>query len=236
METLYATAEVNMMDESTGNTAAQAVIRVGDGRGFVAEHEFMRIVITAAHCLADALLANGTRGLPPCHSGRYCDEETYRELLGPLGADPTVWATCLFIDPIADIAVLGQPDNQVLCEQAAAYDTLVDAVTPTPIADAPEDGEAWLLSLDRKWNRCRVQHSKGPLWITEALAFIRSCMSGSPIITRDGAAIGVISVSGGTSDIDRHTEGGPNPHLAYHLPNRFLPVEPNRFLPVDSSR
>jgi hypothetical protein len=46
-------------------------------------------------------------------------------------------------------------------------------------------------------------------------------MSGSPIITQDGAAIGVVSMSSGGSDLDKHTEGGPNPHLAYHLPSRF---------------
>jgi hypothetical protein len=59
-------------------------------------------VITAAHCLTDALLANGTGGLPPPHPGRYLEEQTYRELLGPLGADPTVWATCLFVIGLAD--------------------------------------------------------------------------------------------------------------------------------------
>jgi hypothetical protein len=35
-------------------------------------------------------------------------------LLGPLKGKRTVWATCLFVDQIADIAVLGQPDNQAL--------------------------------------------------------------------------------------------------------------------------
>ena len=61
------------------------------------------------------------------------------------------------MDIVGDIAVLCQPDNQELSEQADAYDALVDAMTPLPIADAPEDGPAWLLSLDGKWNRCRVR-------------------------------------------------------------------------------
>jgi hypothetical protein len=39
--------------------------------------------------------------------------------------------------------VLGQPDNQELSEQVEAYDALVDAVTPLPIADAPE---AWTVA------------------------------------------------------------------------------------------
>ena len=51
--------------------------------------------------------------------------------------------------------------------------------------------------------------------------YINGGMSGSPIITQDGAAIGVVSMSGGGADHNRRTEGGPNPHLAYHLPSRF---------------
>jgi hypothetical protein len=196
--------------------ATRAVLTVGDGRGFVVECEhhgyLLRVVITAAHCLPR---------LPHCPSCDDINEVTYPTLLGPLGQKPTVWTQCLFADLIGDLAVLGQPDNQELSEQAEAYDALVDAVTPLPIADAPEAGDAWLLSLDRKWHQCRVQHLNGPLWITQARAGIKGGMSGSPIITTGGAAIGVVSIGRGTGDRDRHTEGGPNPHLAYHLPSRF---------------
>jgi hypothetical protein len=54
-------------------------------------------------------------------------------LLGPLGGEQEVWAECLFVDPIADIAVLGSPDDQVLCEQAQVYDALIDAAVPLPL-------------------------------------------------------------------------------------------------------
>jgi hypothetical protein len=81
-----------------------AVITVGDGRGFVVEGEReTRLIITAAHCLPS---------FPLCHGASYLEERTYQALLGPLGEKPTVWTECLFVDPIADIAVLGQPDNQ----------------------------------------------------------------------------------------------------------------------------
>jgi hypothetical protein len=136
--------------------ATRAVLTVGQGRalgrGFVVECEHhghpMRIVITAAHCLPR---------FPTSPSGLDEWGWTYKALLGPLGKKPTVWAACSFVDIVGDIAVLCQPDNQELSEQADAYDALVDAMTPLPIADAPEDGPAWLLSLDGKWNRCRVR-------------------------------------------------------------------------------
>src|SRR5262249_57628847 len=116
----------------TDDELRNAVLRVGDGRGFVVEcrnHLGMveRIIITAARCRPrlpspyEHLLQ-----LPTPHPARYLEEETYQRILGPLGAEPTVWVACLFVDPIADIAVLGQPDNQDLSEQADAYDQLVE--------------------------------------------------------------------------------------------------------------
>ena len=85
-----------------------AVIRVGDGRGFIVNDEGearlgrdKRIVITAAHCLPF---------VPPCDAYSVDECRAYEELLGPLGQELTVpWVECLFVDPIGDIAVLGYP-------------------------------------------------------------------------------------------------------------------------------
>jgi hypothetical protein len=49
-----------------------------------------------------------------------------------------VWTECLFVDPIADIAILGERDNQVLYEEYQKYLELVDAVEPLAIARAPK--------------------------------------------------------------------------------------------------
>jgi len=54
-----------------------------------------------------------------------------------LGEQPSVWCECLFVDPIADIAVLGTPDDQALSDQAASYEAFVKAVTPLTIAEPP---------------------------------------------------------------------------------------------------
>jgi hypothetical protein len=115
---------------------SDAIIKVGDGRGFVVTQQryaggVERIIITAAHCLPH---------VPPCHPARYIEEETYQHLLGPLEGECSVWARCLFVDPVADIAVLGSPDGQDLYDQANAYDRLVDDVTPFTVADAPAQG------------------------------------------------------------------------------------------------
>jgi hypothetical protein len=193
-----------------------AVITVGDGRGFVVEgtreirapgqskvYRFpQRYVITAAHCLPF---------FPPCMTFSHEHERSYKNLLGPLTGEPTVWAQCLFVDPIADIAVLGAVDNQVFGEQADLYEALVESGTPLPISDAPEHGAGWLLSLTYELMPCTVKHLGGPLWI-EGAADIKGGMSGSPILAADHSAIGVICTG----------SGAPQAHLTQHLPGWLL--------------
>src|SRR5258706_6947302 len=89
----------------TIEAAASAVITAGGGRGFIVRGQFDRYIITAAHCLPH---------LPPSMSFSDLMERTYRDLLAPLGGEPKVWAECLFVDPIADIALLGPPNDQEL--------------------------------------------------------------------------------------------------------------------------
>jgi hypothetical protein len=134
-----------------------------------------------------------------------------------------VWAECLFADPIGDIAVLGPPDNQELSDEYEAYEGLLEKFVPLPISDPlPRVRlQAWLLSLKGRWFPCIMQHGGGPLWITEAVNGIIGGMSGSPILADDGSAVGVICCGGGNVG-HMHTEGGPNPRLAYNLPAGFL--------------
>lgn len=119
----------------------RAVIRVGDGRGFVVEgcEECDRLIITAAHCLPY---------FPPCASFSLTEERTYPSLVGPLGMKPSVWAECLFVDPIGDVAVLGAPDNQAIPDEWEDYIEMLDEIRPLSISEAPEQGTAnWLSSM-----------------------------------------------------------------------------------------
>jgi hypothetical protein len=211
--------------------AKHAVITAGDGRGFIVKIrrprrvisgpnqykvvDILRYVITAAHCLPF---------FPPCHPTSYLNERTYKAVLGPLGADPAVWAECVFVDPVADIAVLGPPDNQALWAQCEAYEALVDAATPLPLADAAASSPAWLLSREGQWFRCQVENNGAGWWIKDAAQPISGGMSGSPILSDEGRAIGLVSISSGTGAHDTDTEGGPNPRLACNLPRWLAPT------------
>jgi hypothetical protein len=187
-----------------------SVVRVGDGRGFVVKGNADRLVITAAHCLPF---------FPPYISFSGIEERTYESLLGPIGTEPTVWAECLFVDPIGDIAVLGPPDNQDLSDQYKQYYKLLDPLEPISIADAPAQTSAWLLSLDKRWCQCDVRHYGGPLWFSGAADGIRCGMSGSPVLLSDGSAIGIVCTASG---LEALTEGGPNPRLMDNLPGWLL--------------
>lgn len=195
---------------------ASAVIRVGGGRGFVIETVDRqigdvkiadRLVVTASHCLP---------ALPPCDANAYLNEITYQSLLGPIGGRTAVWAECLFVDPRADIAVLGCPDDQELGDQAEAYWELTESIDPLMIADAKHGAPAWLLSLDGKWGKCTVQVGARGMFIKDAHAGIHGGMSGSPILDGKGNAIGVVCCS--HSGVDGLHTSGTQARLTNHLP------------------
>jgi hypothetical protein len=128
--------------------AKSAFVAVGAGRGFVVNYRHSRLVVTAAQCLP--FFSHGESDL---------EQKTYK-LLAPLGSEPAVWVQCLFADPIADIAVLGSPDDQELRNEAKAYEALIKSATSLSIADGPEQGRGWVLSLERHWLRCRPDHKQ----------------------------------------------------------------------------
>lgn len=216
------------------DAAARAVIQVGAGRGFVMETKYRipqeyrrahnlrafvtgRIVVTAAHCLPS---------LPEPDLGLSGYERSYN-VLGPLRtSDPSITTQCLFADPVADIAVLGKPDDQDDTEEIGrAFDELTENAEVLPISNAPHEMTiAWLLSLDGHWQPCKLEVFTSPastgihhtsLHISEGV--IAPGMSGSPILLDDGSAISVISIASGKNE-SLLTEIGPQPLLIDCLP------------------
>jgi hypothetical protein len=204
--------------------ATKAIITVGEGRGFVIKarielrdgegHRLIterRYVITAAHCLPH---------LPPAHPASYTQERTYGHLLSRLNEEPSVWTECLFVDPVADIAVLGEPDDDAgLSDEWEAYVALIDAedLEPFRIAEGKQKELAWLLSVEGHWFRCKYHGTS----LYEAEKYIVGGMSGSPIVLEDGSAVGVLctrNIEGG----GRSRVGGPNPRLTDNLPAWLL--------------
>lgn len=232
--------------ETRGRCPSPAcVVKVGDGRGFIIEHRIMtppsveravrasmaripgrkrstlrlnpyrdyRLVITAAHCLPK---------LPPAHAMSYTSDRTYAELLGTLdGSKKGVWAECLFVNPVADIAVLGCPDGQELGDEADAYDELAENAPALRIGKA-RSGPGWVLSLDGQWTRTavRVDSFIGGT----SLSFNgpnAAGMSGSPILNDSGRAVRVVVV-GSVREGKPPDEYEVQPMLTRDLPGWLL--------------
>ncbi len=159
------------------------MVRVGDARGFIvnARRRGARVVVTAGHCLPD---------LPPPIS--LIDERTYAAIIGPLGGELKVTAECLFLDLIADIAVLGTPDNRAYPEQCATFSAFVEDLTPFGVERLDDRGEipVRVLSLDDGWLLGRATTFGEGLFLSDCE--VVGEMAGSPIITMHGAAVGMV--------------------------------------------
>jgi len=197
----------------------KAVVKVGDGRGFIVEAKRQRLVITAAHCLPH---------FPPCHGASYLYERTYGNLLGPLkGRKPRVWAECMLADPVAVLAVLANPDNQAHSKEADVYEAFTENRPPLRLGKIPDmwvttsfgvrvpaeqRTRGWLLTQAGRWAECLVKCRGERLWIENPAAPIKGGMSGSPILNDEGAAIGIVCTGPGVA----------NPRLTHDLPAGLL--------------
>jgi hypothetical protein len=200
------------------------VLTVGEGRGFVVEHRGEHLVVTASHCLP---------WLPSGFGIAYSEQHVYRKMLGPLGSAPIVACECLFVNPVDDVAVLGVPDTQSFSDEVDAYRALLEYATPFRITEAPEKGRGFLLSLEREWFGCQVQWMKsidGPLWVSKLAQSIEGGMSGSPIVSENGNAIGIVATSVMEKGKDAATDefGASNPRLMRDLPLWLLRAQTMR--------
>src|SRR5215472_11504462 len=89
--------------------ASLAVVRVGKGRGFiVGGNDDSRYIVTAAHCLPKLPEPNSSSLFP--------------RLLGQLRAKrTTIWADCLFADPVSDMSVLCTPDDATRWKEYSGF-------------------------------------------------------------------------------------------------------------------
>ena len=190
--------------------ARRGIVTVGEGFGFVAEAENGdRIVITSFHCISSADFEGQDPLIDPV-------PPIYSAQLGAFGEKPTVWADCLFANPLVDLAILGSPDERGP-EDIERYYALVTGASSIGISEIPPNASGLLFSPHGEWFTCTVsRHLDGPLWIKDAAEDIPCGMSGSPIFSRTGAAVGILCST------DSREPSGPNARLMRDLPGWAL--------------
>lgn len=195
----------------------KAVVRVGDGRGFVIAGKQSRFVITARHCLRD---------FPVSQPGYDAGKNTCSNLLGALGTAKTVAARCVFADSINDLAILGPPCFGLFPEGYRRFVELTERMFPFVI-EAPQTAcfSCFALSSEQRWFGARAQvdvtEDGSAVWLFRPMAAITAEMIGSPILASNGSAIGLMS-SNLLLNFDLEDEGAPNPILTAHFPAWFL--------------
>jgi hypothetical protein len=197
--------------------STDAIVTVGEGRGFlVALPPWPPMVITAAHCLPF---------LPPANPAAFGDERTYGDLVGPIETAPAMAAECLFVDPIADVAVLGCPDHHARYRDATAYEAFVTSRPTLRIGALRRACPSWLLTIGGHWEPCHARPDAHTVTLIGPIDGVAPGTSGSPIVTIDACAVGVVTVPGGGSMDPTSSADQPlQPLLVSTLPRWLLPA------------
>jgi hypothetical protein len=172
-----------------------------------------QLVITAAHCVqwdTSGAMALGDEQLEQVEAGGH-----------------TLLAVIYAVEPVADVAVLGPADNQVLPEEADAFEALCGSVDPVCLSQRSfplfTPFPIFLLSHIGRWITAEAQQVRehGPLLsFSKASEAITGGDSGGPIVTADGLLVGVVSLSGG--GVGEPDVTGHNPHLHHETVPRLL--------------
>jgi hypothetical protein len=221
------------MEELKMRVKPGSVVRVGEGRGFIIAYRAKlrrpknlpkgtslssfverRLIVTAAHCLPK---------LPPTTPASHVYERTYEGLLATIDDSKTgISAECLFADPVADIAVLGCPDEQEFSSEP--YDSLVDDAPVLRIGSV-RNGRGWLLALSsNRWVATTLEVSFGLQGAFLSTGPTEAGMSGSPILNDAGRAVGLVAVGHEKINAGVRTDedAGPQPILTRNLPGWLL--------------
>ena len=217
--------------------ATAAVVSVGDGRGFLVDgfrvlpsfddtgapvEVRAAYVVTAAHCLPS---------LPPPLPAAYVEERTFHDLIGELREPRKLSAECVFVDPVADVAVLCGPDGQTYFDESEAFESFVDDRPRFEIGPVEPGTQGWMLRLDGTWCATSItaNHASARHLAVDDVS-VAGGMSGSPIVGAAGRAVGLVSTVTKLSSIPNADAEmlaklppyGFNPCLAETLPAWLL--------------
>jgi S1-C subfamily serine protease len=200
--------EINVGAENRGRVEA-ATVRLTEkgGCGVLVPGGF---ILTATHCIDWSGTGQMAMG-----------EEYPTEIKTPDGAKFRVGV--LACDPVSDIAVLGELDNQNFYDDVEAFEEWRERVKPVPLSTRLLRGQqscpVFILTHRRKWIAARAERTgmrrqppDGSVGLTAKR--IESGTSGSPIVTAEGRLYGIVSNTGAAAADGLQCGSIPVAHLA----------------------
>lgn len=190
--------------------AATVNLPTKSGQGVLVPGGF---VLTAAHCVtwsAEGGMALGDHAL---EAVRPASGETFR-------------AEVVAVEPIADIAVLAQPDDQVFDADSDAFARWCESAQPVELSfetlKANTSRQVFIYSHHGTWIAATVRRYGMPGAPTSGRVFIEATQqieggtSGGPIVDAEGRLVGLVSFSNELDDNDDEPCTGMLPlvHLA----------------------
>jgi hypothetical protein len=178
-----------MISPKVKTRVARATVRLSrtGGRGVLVPGGY---VLTAAHCIK--WVGTGRMLLLGDHFVEEVKTADSRKfLLSPHA-----------VEPVTDIAVLGEPDPAEFAEEAEAFEAFREAVEGVPMsAHAPEWGQpapVYVLARDGKWIPGTVTRQGHPVLPGGGLTLkierpLRGGDSGGPVVDGEGNLVGVVS-------------------------------------------
>ncbi len=125
----------------------------------------------------------------------------------------------LAVEPVADLAILGAPDEQWIPDEAKAFEQFCEATAAVALATEEfsfgTSVPAYILTHTGRWITGRVtQYGHPASMFLETGEGIEGGTSGSPVVTEHGRLIGVVSNAGGPQREPCRMGSIPRPHLA----------------------
>ena len=168
------------------------------GQGILVKNQ---MILTAAHCVDYSLTGGMVLG------------DYYIEEIKTHSGNLKVAPCC--IEPISDIAVLCELDNQVFFSEFEQFDEFVKNTKPVRICrnklDAYKKFKIFIYSHEKKWitGYAQVVRSDSHMLIIESEEPIKGGTSGSAIVNEQGEIVGIVSNSSEEDSIG----SAPRPHL-----------------------